>query len=358
MGNVLFFQGLGTTLAALPAAVAIDYLRLKKVMIAASLVNALAFVLLTFITEIRLLYAIAMFAGAGWTVHFVIASPFFMRSSSPSERTHLFSVNYALDWTAGLLGALIGGFIPKILATQGLPLVSGYRIGLLLGAVMTLSSAFFYLKIDTPKPMKVGRVDWRKYVSLKNRSFLPKLCLPQFLIGLGAGLVIPFLNIYFAGRFALDSAAIGKIFSVGQIFTVIGFLAGPVLTKKMGLIRVVAISQMASIPFFLVLAFSYQLPPVILAFWFRGSLMNMSWPLFNNFAMEIIEPDQHAGVNSLLMLSWNGSWMFSTLIGGQLIEHFGFVPVMLTTIFIYATVSILLLLIFKKDLNVGIKKVA
>ena len=86
--------------------------------------------------------------------------------------------------------------------------------------------------------------------------------------------------------------------------------------------------------------------------------MNMSWPLFNNFAMEIVEPDQHASVNSLLMLSWNGSWMFSTLIGGQLIEHFGFVPVMLSTICIYASVSVLLLKIFKKDLNVGIKKVA
>ncbi|MCP4583493.1 MAG: MFS transporter, partial [candidate division Zixibacteria bacterium] len=353
MGEIMFFQGLGTVIVAIPAAIAADYFRLKKVMILASLMNTTSFVLMTFITEIKILYIVAMFAGAGWTVHFVVASPFFMRNSSAKERTHLFSVNYALDWGAGLLGALIGGYIPRILLNWDVPLVTGYRISLLMGAIFAAMSVLFYLRIKTPAAIKIGKILWRKYLRARDWQTTFKLCLPQILIGLGAGLVIPYLNIYFADRFNLDSASIGTIFSVGQIFTVFGFLIGPILAKKLGLVRVVAFSQLASIPFFFILAFSFHLPPSILAFWFRGSLMNMAWPLYNNFAMEKVGPEYHAGTNSLLSLSWNISWMFSTFIGGKLIEHHGFVPVMMATICLYACVSTAILLFFKKEINIG-----
>jgi predicted MFS family arabinose efflux permease len=353
MGEIMFFQGLGTVIIAIPAAIAVDYIRLKKVMIAASTVNALSFVLMTFITDLNILRLVAMLVGAGWTVHFVVASPFFMRNSTPTERTYLFSMNYALDWTAGLLGALIGGYVPKILAHWGVPLVTGFRVSLLMGAVFAFSSVFFYMKIAVKAPIKSGKIDWFKYLKARDWATTGRLCLPQILIGLGAGLVIPFLNIYFSNRFNLDSASIGKIYSVGQIFTVIGLLSGPVIAKKIGLIRTVSFSQMLSIPFFLVLAFTGSLVPAIGAFWFRGSLMNMAWPLYNNFAMEKVEPDHHAGTNSLLSLSWNISWMFSTYIGGQIIEHHGFVPVMLTTICLYAAVSISIMIFFANDTHIG-----
>ncbi|RKX17087.1 MAG: hypothetical protein DRP26_07560, partial [Candidatus Zixiibacteriota bacterium] len=321
MGEILFFEGLGTVLAAIPAAIAIDYIRLKNVMVIANLINTLSYVFLTFVIEIKVLYLIAVITGAGWTVHFIAASPFFMRNSTTTERTHLFSFNYALDMMSGLVGALIGGYIPILLFQKGVPLIIGYRVSLIFGAIMTLSAVIFYIRIKTPRPIKAGKIDWRNYIRSKNWKVTFRLCLPQFFMGMGAGLVIPFLNIYFVNRFTLDSSFIGKIYSVGQLFMVIGFLAGPIFGKKIGLVRTVSFSQLASIPFFLILAFGYYLPPVIIAFWFRGSLMNMAWPLYNNFAMEKVEPNQHATTNSFLSLAWNSSWMISTLIGGRLIEY-------------------------------------
>lgn len=353
MGEILFFQGLGTVIVAIPAAIAADYIKLKKVMMAASLVNTCSLVLMTFITDLSFLRVIALFVGAGWTVHFVVASPFFMRNSSAKERTHLFSVNYALDWSAGLVGALIGGYIPRILQHWDIPIVTGYRVSLLMGAVFALSSIFFYSRIVSKAALKIGKINWRKYVQGRDWRTAVRLCLPQALIGLGAGLVIPFLNIYFSDRFALDSASIGKIFSVGQMFTVIGFLMGPLLAKKFGLIRTVALSQILSIPFFLILAFTGFLPSAIIAFWFRGSLMNMAWPLYNNFAMEKVDPEHHAGTNSLLSLSWNIAWMFSSFMGGKIIEHHGFIPVMMITIVLYASVSLTILFFFSKDHQIG-----
>jgi MFS family permease len=162
------------------------------------------------------------------------------------------------------------------------------------------------------------------------------------------------MNLYFSNRFGLDSASIGKIFSAGQLFTVIGFLLGPAIAKKIGLVKTVSFSQFASIPFFAILAFNYNLMPVMVAFWFRGSLMNMSSPLYSNFAMESSPPEQHTGTNSLMMLSWNSAWMVSTFIGGKIIEHHGFEPVMLITIGLYLCTSILTYKFFKSSLGLGI----
>lgn len=353
MGEIMFFQGLGTVIAALPAAIAIDYIRLKKVMIAASIINSISFILMTFVTNLNILYFVAMFAGAGWTVHFIVASPFFMRNSSEKERTFLFSINHALSFAAGFIGALIGGYIPKILAHWGIPLVSGYRVSLLMGAVFAFLSVFFYMRLAGKKPIKTGKIDWLNYLKARDWKTTSKLCFPMILIGLGAGLVIPFLNIYFSNRFELDSANIGKIFSVGQIFTIVGFLIGPVVAKRIGLVKTVVSSQLLSIPFFLILAFTAHLALAASAFWFRGVLMLMAWPLFNNFAMEKVAPEHHAGTNSLLSLSWNIAWMFSTFIGGKIIEHHGFVPVMLATIAFYIANSIAIMIFFRKDFKIG-----
>ena len=353
MGEILFFQGLGTVITALPAAIAVDYIRLKKVMITASVANAFSFVLMTFITDITILKIVAVFVGAGWTVQFIVASPFFMRNSTEKERTYLFSVNPALSYAAGLIGALVGGYIPKILQQWGVPLVSGYRVSLLLGAVFTFSAVFFYMKIKAKAPIKTGKIDWLKYLKARDWHTTFRLCFPMTLIGLGAGLVIPFLNIYFANRFDLDSAQIGKIFSSGQLFTIFGFLLGPIIAKKFGLIKTIVGSQLASIPFFLTLAFSYFLAPAVFAYWMRGVMMLLAWPLLNNFAMEKVDPEHHAGTNSLLSISWNISWMFAAYLGGNLIENHGFVPVMLTTIGFYVASSLTLWGFFRKDSAIG-----
>jgi predicted MFS family arabinose efflux permease len=254
---------------------------------------------------------------------------------------------------SGFFGALIGGYIPHFMVNHGVSLLTGYRIAFMVGAAMAFVAVSFYMRIDSPTPIRSGKIDLRNYINARDWGTTFKLCTPNILVGLGAGFTIPFINLYFSSRFGLDSAGIGRLFSIGQLFTVIGFLAGPAIAKKIGLIKTVGLSQLASIPFFMVLAFNYNLAPVAIAFWFRGSLMNMSSPLYNNFAMERTEPEHHAGTNSLLALSWNVSWMVSTYLGGRLIERHGFTPVMITTICLYFISSIAIFVFFRKSMDIG-----
>jgi MFS family permease len=353
IGMINSCGALGTALIAIPAGVIIDHVRIKRAMIFAALVTAVADICLVWVTPVWLICLFSATAGAMVNLHFVAVSPFFMRNSTSEERTYLYGVNNALDMTAGFFGALIGGYIPHLMANYGVSILIGYRMAFMVGAAMAIVAVSFYMRIDSPNPIRSGKINMRNYFSARDWGTTFQLCTPNILIGLGAGFTIPFINLYFSSRFGLDSSAIGRIFSVGQLFTVFGFLAGPAIAKKIGLIKTVGFSQLASIPFFLVMAFNYNLAPVAIAFWFRGSLMNMSSPLYNNFAMEKTEPEHHAGTNSLLALSWNASWMISTYVGGRLIEHHGFVPVMITTIGLYLVSSLAIFTFFRKNKEIG-----
>ena len=196
-------------------------------------------------------------------------------------------------------------------------------------------------------PLAAARRSWREYVRARDYRLLGKLCLPAFLVGCGAGLTIPFLNLYFRDRFGQNPEEIGSIFAAAQIFTMAGFLAGPILARRLSHVRAIVTTEFLSIPFFMLLAVADRLWVAVGAFWLRGALMNMNQPVSTAFAMEIVRPEEQAATNSLRMLSWNLSWMVSTAVGGWLIEGHGFTPNMVVTMTLYFTAASLFWTFFR-----------
>ena len=353
IGTILAASSFGTVLVAIPAAILVDHARIKRILMLAAAMNSATLIMTAMSSQVgslRILYGIS---GAMFTVHSVAASPFFMRNSTSRERSHLFGVNMALETVSGFFGTILGGFIPVYLAERGVALLYGYRYTLIGGGGLASAALIFYSLIKSVKPTRTGRFRVIEYIGARDWRVLSRLTVPHFLIGMGAGLVIPFLNLYFLNRFNLESDAIGRIFSVGQLFTAVGFLAGPTLAKRVGLIKTAVITQFASIPFFLILAFSHNLGLSVFAFMMRGSLMNMAWPMFNNFAMELVAEDQQAGVNSVLSLAWSGSWMVSANIGGFIIQRYGFTAVMLITVALYIMSTTSAWLLFRHKAQIG-----
>ena len=353
IGSVISASSVGTVLIAIPAAILIDRFRIKHILMIASIINAAALITQAMSTSIWELRAMSMMSGAMFTVHFVAASPFFMRNSTSEERPYLFGVNMALSTISGFIGSIIGGFVPQFLAERGVELMYGYRYTLIGGASLAIFALFAYMTIKSKKPENKEPFKLLDYIGGRDWKTMIKLMLPNFLVGMGAGLVIPFLNLYFLKRFELESDSIGRIFSIGSIFTAAGFLIGPPIAKRLGLIKTVVITQFLSIPFFLILAFSHNLYLSIFGFMMRGSLMNMAWPMYNNFAMEMVSEKDQAGTNSVLSLAWNSSWMISANLGGWMIENSGFTTVMVVTVLFYLTSTTTAWYIFKSNREIG-----
>jgi predicted MFS family arabinose efflux permease len=346
IGRVLACQSVGTMLVALPASVIASRVRLKGLLIASALLAALGFACLVTLPALPLLYLSSAVAGAGFIVHHVVSAPFFMRNSSPRERLHLFGVKWALEILASVVGVMGGGWLARHLGeTLGSPLL-GLRITLLLAAASILLSLLPYALIHSPRPAPEDALDPRLWRHRRPRRIL-RLAFPSFLIGLGAGLIIPFLNLYFRDRFHADADRIGLIFGASQALTALGFVAGPVLARRFGMIQTVVGAQLASIPFFLALALTGRMEVAILAFWMRAALMNMNTPILSNFAMEVVDARDQTLTNAFLELSWSVSWMVSAQVGGILIQNHGFTPPFLITITLYGVAAVLLLLFFR-----------
>ena len=167
------------------------------------------------------------------------------------------------------------------------------------------------------------------------------------LLGLGAGLIIPFMNRCFRDRFGLSEGEIGALFAVMQGFMVVGNLFGPAVSRRIGLVGGVVATQLASVPFMVVLALSGNFPLVAAAFFLRSGLMNMNQPLASHFAMEVVSERDHAVTNSLLSLAWFLAWSLSADIGGALIERKGYTEPLLIAAGLYVAASILYWVFFK-----------
>ncbi|MCA9728959.1 MAG: MFS transporter [Candidatus Eisenbacteria bacterium] len=351
IGRILSSQSFGTVLMALPAALLIDRHPARHVFGAAAVGYALAIAGFVLVPDARYLPFVAMLAGSAFTTHWAAAAPFFMRNSDSQERLYLFGFAHAIETTATIIAAIGVGWVAGVLGARLGGTETGLRVAFLVVAGLSLTAVWPFRAIEGP-PEHGGR-RLRDYLAARNWGLIGKLVLPSALVGLGAGLIIPFLNLYFRERFHQDPLQIGTYFAVSQAFTVLGFLLGPMVARRAGIIVTVVATELASIPFFLLLAFSKWLGPSVVAFWMRGALMNMNHPLQTNFAMEVVEADQQAVTNSLRMLGWNLSWMISTQVGGWVIERRGFTLPMLITIGLYAIAAVVTFLFWRDRRTLG-----
>jgi MFS family permease len=277
---------------------------------------------------------VVILAAALWSMGFqvfsVVISPFMTEHSEPEHRNELFAIQFAIQNVTNIVAAILGG----VVATQVAGLLGFapdgpgvYKIILIL--MLALSAlglvAVARLTDDRPSRLEKGRLrrlgepaafptDPRRSrtilgITIRDRGRFAKLVFPGFLISIGAGQVIPFLNLFVQGKFGLDLAQLNAVFAFTSLGTVLAILAQPRLARRFGQITSVVLVQAASIPFLVVLGFSPLLWSVILAMAVRNSLMNAGNPIFNAFAMEQVTPVERASLAAAMSVLWQVGWV-------------------------------------------------
>jgi predicted MFS family arabinose efflux permease len=341
IGQVLSSRAIGQALCAIPAALILCRVRLKPLLFASCLAVAGFSFLLTAQEALLLLCSFSLLVGMAYTFYQVAAAPFYMRNSTPRERTHLFSFSFGMMLLAGMAGSLGSGRLVTFLGDATGDVLAGYRYTLYLGITVGLLALIPFLLIDASRSSRSeDRITISRIQLRKRGRFYFRITFANFLVGLGAGLIIPFLNLYFKDRFDLKPDAIGAFYFLVHLSMFAGILAGPVLARKFGLVRAVVVTQLASIPFMLILAYTFYLPLAVVAFIIRGGLMNLGAPIVTNFGMELSHKGEQGLVNALLMVSWSSAWMASAAAGGVLIERFGYTVTMNITVVLYVISSL------------------
>ncbi len=349
IGLVLSSRAVGMAVMAIPAAILLSRVRLKPILLVTSFLFAVFSLFITTFHELTLLMTFSLLSGMAFCFYRVGAAPFYMRNSTPKERTHVFSLSFGMVLLSGMAGSIGSGKLATVIADHTGDIVSGYQYTIYAGIAIGLLSLVPFFMIKSAKPSREENkilFSWQQF-RLRGRFYF-KVTFSNFLVGLGAGLIIPFLNLYFRDRFDLSPDLIGLYYFVVQFSMLAGSLSGPVLAKRWGLVRTVVITQLASIPFMLTLSYTYLLPLAFVAFVLRGGLMNLGVPIVTNLGMELAEKREQGLVNALLMVAWTSAWMVSAAVGGSLIEKFGYTFTMNITVFLYVLSSFTFYIFFRK----------
>lgn len=300
----------------------------------------------------------AFLLGGTFTVFLVLTSPFLMENSSPKERTTLFSFVYALNWLMGMVGNALGGYLPTLFRDLfGLTSEpDSMKMAIGFAAVLMGISALPFLFLR-PYEHRIPKAPplYQRSPSPETKKEIPwykkpegKFLLALVTLTLGSGLFVSYFNLFFQTK-GFSTEAIGLTFTVGSGVTVVATSIGPFLASRLGKIGAVCATQVLSVPFFLLLAFSSN--PGILAssFVFRQAFANMGGPLQDNFAMEIVSPKRRAVFASYISSIRSLSFAFMGPIAGVVMARFGFSPLFLIAAFLYFVSAVLFWLFFGKE---------
>ncbi|MEJ5307523.1 MAG: MFS transporter [candidate division WOR-3 bacterium] len=345
IGNLLSIGTFTTAILILPAAYIVKRTDLKKFFVLSPLLTVVGYLIAIQSSTFTFRIIGFILAGIAGAFTSVIGGPFIMSVSDEKTRTFLFSLSQATMLTAGISGNLISGFLPNIIKKFGLSDVLSLKYAIFFHLFFVFLSLYFFSKIKTKRLYSSTFKDKIKFNT--NLKILFYLILPPLIIGLGAGMTIPFLNIYFKTIFHLSSSQIGIIFSIAQMLTILGSLISPLIARRLGLINTIIITQLISIPFLFFLGFSSYFPLVLISFFLRNALMNMASPLSSNFSLEIVDKEDRPFTSGLLSLAWLASWGLTANFGGYFIEKSGYKIPFTFTILCYFTSSILYLLLLK-----------
>lgn len=348
IGLVISARALGATLLAIPAAIILSRVKLKPLLLTGCIMMAGFSYFITTMDELIFLMGFSLLTGTSFAFFRVASGPFYMRNSTSVERTHLFSLSFGMMLLAGMVGALFSGKLVLLLTEFTGDIVSGYRYTLYLGIVASILALIPFSMVKANPPSAEERNISFNMKQIKSRGgFYFKITIANFIVGLGAGLIIPFLNLYFRDRFDQPPDRITFFYFLAHLVMLVGIMIGPIMAKKIGLVRAVVTAQLSSIPFMLILSYSDFLPLVLLAFVLRAGLMNIGVPIITNLAMELSEKSEQGLVSALLIVAWTSALMVSSAFGGVLIEHYGYTVTINITIVIYLLSTLIFYSLFK-----------
>ncbi len=350
LGMLMSTMSLTALALGLPMGILVDRLGRKRAMLLGASFSIPGTLLLTLSPVDWPLVVAASFYGAGNAL-FMAAGPAFMaENATDDERPILFSLQSALTLIMGFLGSAAGGSLPSLFSRllNVLPeSAAAYRSTLLTAEVITALGLAPLLKIEE-KPIR--RLDPAPEVfSLRNlplRGDVIALLIPELIIALGASLLIPYLNVFFKQKFHISDSLLGLIFALSQLLMGTATLLAPILAERLGKIRTVVFTQLASLPFLLALGFVPALPVAIVAFWLRAMLMNMAGPLYTAFAMERVREEERGTVGAMIGVAYSIGQSIGPGISGLVQRSFGFSPLFLTTGATYLFAALLTFALF------------
>lgn len=264
--------------------------------------------------------------GFGFMLLQVCSLPFIMRTTPRDLLPEAISLSFA-TWSfafivAGGLVALLPNLPPVVFAGLKFQWDEYHLIVLMI--FMSTPSFLFFLRLCEGPPRSVSATVKSRLQSVfgdYDWHLIAKSVIPAIIIAVGAGLTIPFINLFFYSTFGIDSDQFGLIGGITSVAVFISALLVPVIRRRYGYSVAIIAVQGLAILFLVILAlteiFAYLSWAVYVAigcYIIRQPLMNMSGPSTNELTMKYVGPKNQELISALNSSIWSAAWFVSAKI--------------------------------------------
>ena len=340
LGQLITANQFTALFLALPMGYAVDRFGRKSALITRNILLALSVAGTALFQSVVVFFAMNILFGLVQSLSSVATAPFLMENSDDEERTYLFSFTSGLQMGSVFVGNWLGGYLPTWVGSlRNLEPTSSMAYGGSLLAISTLAIiGFIPLVFVKPTDGKESRSrNFSPFAFAKKKpKLLGKILIPTLFISFGAGLFIPFMNVFYRVVHGQSDQVIGTLFAWGSLAMGIGLMIAPPIADRLGKIQLVVLTQGLAIPFMMVLGFSPTFGFSAAAYYVRMGLMNMSNPIYQTFIMEQVDASSRATIASVYSMVWSFGRSFSPSISGWLQVRYGFDPVFGAAIVLYA----------------------
>ena len=332
----------------------------RNSLILSSLISGLAAAIQVAYPEPTILLFMTVLFNFGASLQVSSYSPLIADSSSAYERTHLFGTSQASRIGSSFIGSTLGGFLPSIFSlwlSVPFDTPATFQVALILWFIPYLISIIPLFFISSPITSHfTAKPDANHHQLSENEpeepefrvSIILRFIIISALIGLGAGLIVPLINVWFWEFYSLPTPLVGLIVATGQATMATGVLLSPILSTRIGKVRTVVITQALSLPFIIILATIINPYVAIASYLLRNTLMNSGMPVGQTLRMELVPRRWRSNLAALNMSAQGFGRATSVQFAGQLFDQGQYLlPFWLTLVF-YGTQVLLYGIFFRK----------
>ncbi|WP_336775861.1 MFS transporter [Paenibacillus sp. MMO-58] len=360
-GTVVSMQSLATAICFIPIGLFGDRISRKRLLVIGALCSGIILAGRSLFESESSLVTMAVLTGIFATVFQVLAIPFLADNIDKKDRLRIFSIYSAFVLAAQVAGSLGGGVISDVLQDAGVSTLLSFKLVLLAGSIATIG-AFVPLQAMRESKLRAndGAEQQRNQPAAasppvtvnKELRFIAAFAAVELLIGIGSGLVIPYLNLYFTNRFEISLSGMSFLLSLGQVMTIFSMLIGPTLASRVGQVKAIVIFQTLSLPFLLITGFTNMLLVASVSFLFRQALMNAANPLLSATLMNRVSARSQSLANSVMQTAFMMGWATMGPVQSHIIAshgyYWGYAITFSITGCLYVTASLLFLVLFRE----------
>jgi hypothetical protein len=291
--------------------------------------------------------------GASFTFLQIPVIPFILRNCAMENQTAAITLSYSTWSFAGILSALLVWILnstnPEIFSERNM--LIGISIAAFAGLICVRAArAEENTNSEVHTENNAGH-DW---------GLIAKALIPVLIIATGAGLTIPFINLFFARVHDMSTDTISLWNFVASMFVAFAALLVPRIKNGIGYKVAIPLTQSFAVISLVLMATTewYRMMPAAAAiavgcYLLRQPLMNMAGPMTSEVGMKYVGRKNQEMASALTAAIWSGSWFISTRFIFATLRDTGwnYVSIFLITAALYA-VGVLLYVLLIRSYNI------